>query len=270
MVPDRLPDALRGLIGQFPKGTLQFEIGVQTFNPEVQKRISRRQDMAKLRDNLRFLKESTGVHVHADLIAGLPGENSESFAAGFDQLVALGPQEIQVGILKRLRGTPIIRHTADFGMVYNPQAPYDVLRTNDVDFARLQAFKRFARYWDLVVNSGNFRDSAPLIWHGGTPFADFWDFSQFMDGAVGKTHGIALDRLAELMLRFLSERGRVPEAAARQALLADYHRGARRRTPAFLADTGPRPAGGAKAPSPQSAAVASILPRRQARHWAPS
>ncbi len=270
MVPDRLPDALRGLISQFPKGTLQFEIGVQTFNPEVQKRISRRQDMAKLQDNLRFLKEKTGVHVHADLIAGLPGENSASFAEGFDALVALGPQEIQVGILKRLRGTPIIRHTEAFGMVYNPEAPYDVLRTNDIDFASLQAFKRFARYWDMVVNSGNFRESAPLIWRGGTPFADFWEFSQFMDRLVGKTHGIALDRLAELMLRFLSEQGRVSEAVARQALLADYHRGARRRTPAFLAVVGPQAAVEKTIVLPRKSAISSVLPRRQARHWASS
>ena len=226
--------------------------------------------MAKLQDNLRFLKEKTGVHVHADLIAGLPGEDSASFAAGFDALVALGPQEIQVGILKRLRGTPIIRHTEAFGMVYNPQAPYDVLRTDQLDFGHLQAFKRFARYWDMVVNSGNFRESAPLIWRGGTPFAGFWEFSQFMDRTVGKTHGIALDRLAELILRFLSERGSVAEAVARQALLVDYHRGARRRTPGFLAPAGAQAPAAKMAPMPQDAAVSAVLPRRQARHWASS
>ncbi len=69
-------------------------------------------------DNLRFLREETGVHVHADLIVGLPGEGMESFGRGFDRLVALGPQEIQVGILKRLRGTPIVRHDAEFAMRY--------------------------------------------------------------------------------------------------------------------------------------------------------
>jgi len=59
----------------------------------------------------RFLRGETGVHIHADLIVGLPGESVESFAAGFDRLIALRPQEIQVGILKRLRGTPIVRTT---------------------------------------------------------------------------------------------------------------------------------------------------------------
>ncbi len=112
MIPDRLPAELREVIAKFPPGTLQFEVGIQTFNPEVGTLISRRQNYERLADNFNFLRRETGVHIHADLIVGLPGETLESFAAGFDRLIALGPQEIQVGILKRLRGTPIVRHDA--------------------------------------------------------------------------------------------------------------------------------------------------------------
>src|SRR5688500_14731185 len=146
MIPDRLPEPLRELIARFPPGALQFEVGVQTFNDDVSARISRRQDNVKLADNLRFLREHTGVHVHADLIVGLPGESIESFGEGFDRLVALRPQEIQVGMLKRLRGTPIVRHDAEFGMVYSPHAPYDVLQTGAIDFATMQRMRRFQRY----------------------------------------------------------------------------------------------------------------------------
>ncbi|HEY1628717.1 MAG TPA: radical SAM protein, partial [Tepidisphaeraceae bacterium] len=117
MIPDRLPEALRETIKQFPAGALQFEVGIQTFNDDVAQRISRRQDNARLEANLRFLHEETGVHVHADLIVGLPGEDVESFGRGFDRLVKLSPQEIQVGMLKRLRGTPIVRHDLEFGMI---------------------------------------------------------------------------------------------------------------------------------------------------------
>ncbi len=164
MIPDRLPEELRAVIARFPPGALQFEIGVQTFNPEVAERISRRQNYERLEDNFRFLRERTGVHLHADLIAGLPGESLESFAAGFDRLVALGPHEIQVGILKRLRGTPIARHDAEWQMVYNPHPPYEILQNRLIDFATMQKLRRFARYWDLVGNSGNFVETAPLIW----------------------------------------------------------------------------------------------------------
>ncbi|HEX4120239.1 MAG TPA: cobalamin-dependent protein, partial [Verrucomicrobiae bacterium] len=73
MIPDRLPEALREVIAKFPRGAMQFEVGIQTFDPAVSKNISRRQDYGRLEDNLRFLRRETGVHVHADLIAGLPG-----------------------------------------------------------------------------------------------------------------------------------------------------------------------------------------------------
>ncbi len=161
MIPDRLPTELREVIARFPPGTLQFEVGIQTFNPEVGTHISRRQNYDRLADNFNFLRRETGVHIHADLIVGLPGETLESFAAGFDRLVALGPQEIQVGILKRLRGTPIIRHDAEWQMTYGAHPPYEILQNKLLNFATMQRLRRFAKYWDMVGNSGNFLEGTP-------------------------------------------------------------------------------------------------------------
>ena len=110
----------------------------------------------------------------------------ESFAAGFDRLVALGPQEIQVGLLKRLRGTPIVRHDVPWGMVYSPNPPYEILQTGAIDFAMMQRLRRFARYWDMVSNSGNFVESSPLIWADGSPFARFLHFSDWIFARAGK------------------------------------------------------------------------------------
>jgi radical SAM superfamily enzyme YgiQ (UPF0313 family) len=159
MIPDRLPAELREVIAQFPSGTLQFEVGIQTFNPEVGTHISRRQNYERLADNFNFLRGETGVHIHADLIVGLPGETLESFAAGFDKLVALDPQEIQVGILKRLRGTPIVRHDSEWQMIYGTNPPYEILQNKLLDFATMQRLRRFARCWDLTGNSGNFLET---------------------------------------------------------------------------------------------------------------
>ncbi|MCX7888030.1 MAG: radical SAM protein, partial [Verrucomicrobiae bacterium] len=108
MIPDRFPPALRKLLQRFPPGVVQLEIGLQTFNEEVAARIGRRQDNAVAESNLRWLREQTGVHLHTDLVLGLPGETLQSIAVGFDRLVALRPHIIQVGILKRLRGAPIV------------------------------------------------------------------------------------------------------------------------------------------------------------------
>jgi radical SAM superfamily enzyme YgiQ (UPF0313 family) len=203
MIPDRLPEALREPIKQFPPGALQFEVGIQTFNEEAATLISRRQDNAKVEVNLRWLRNETGVHVHADLIVGLPGEDVNSFAAGFDRLVALGPQEIQVGLLKRLRGTPIVRHDREWAMVYSPHPPYEILQTRLIDFFTMQRLRRFARYWDLIANSGNFVETTPLLWRDGSPFQGFMRFSDWLYARTKQTHSIALARLRELVVEYL-------------------------------------------------------------------
>jgi coproporphyrinogen III oxidase-like Fe-S oxidoreductase len=84
------------------------------------------------------LREYTGAHIHADLIFGLPGDSLDNFAHSFNQLVSLKPHEIQLGILKRLRGAPINRHSDEYQLRYNPAAPYNILSTRDIDFATMQ------------------------------------------------------------------------------------------------------------------------------------
>ena len=99
-------------------------------------------------------REAHVVHLGDVYYSGLPGEDLAGFARGFDRLVALNPDEIQVGLLKRLRGVPIARHDAEWGMVYSPAAPYEILQTRLIDYATMQRLRRFARYWDLVANKG--------------------------------------------------------------------------------------------------------------------
>lgn len=264
MIPDRLPESLRDTISKFPPGALQFEVGIQTFNPEVAERIKRRQIYERLEDNLCFLRTKTGVHIHADLIAGLPGESIESFSAGFDKLIALRPQEIQVGILKRLRGTPIVRHDAEWQMIYSPNPPYEILQNRSLDFATMQKLRRFARYWDLVGNSGNFLETTPLIWAGQTsPFAAFLRFSEWMHASIRRTDSIALPRLMELLFEFLKGELGIESARAAAALWRDYQRGGRSDKPLFLKDY-LRP----ETPIPRSRKQPSPLPKRQARHLA--
>ncbi len=240
MIPDRLPPELRALLGRFPPGSLQFEVGIQTFNEAVAARVKRRQDYTRTEDNLRRLRAETGAHLHADLIAGLPGEGWDSFARGFDRLLALGPQEIQVNILKRLRGTPIARHDGEFAMRYNPAPPYDLVRNRDLTGEQVAALSRFARYWNLFVNNGNFQETAPLVWAGaGSPFAAFHAFSEWLHARWGRAHGIALDDAAEALFVWLTQRGAPPDGTA-AALWRDLRRTAPRNRPSFLKPYIPR------------------------------
>ena len=220
VVPDHLPTVLKESIAQFPPGTLQLEIGVQTFNPEVQALISRKQDNDKSADNIRWLMQHSHAHLHADLIAGLPGEDIGSFARGFDRLIAIGPHEIQFGILKRLRGTPVIRHTGTHGMVFDPSPPYTIVATDCIDFATMQRLTRFARYWDMVANSGRFANTLPLIL-ANAPFARFLALADWLYAKTNATHQIALARLAMLVTEWLTEDGMGADAA-RASIDSDY------------------------------------------------
>jgi radical SAM superfamily enzyme YgiQ (UPF0313 family) len=271
VVPDSLHERLKVLIAQFPAGSLQFEVGIQSFNPEVQQRISRRQDNEKTAENLRWLVSESQAHVHADLIFGLPGETLESFADGFDRLHALGPHEIQFGILKRLRGTPIARHTADFAMLYDPQPPYTILQTGAVDFSTMQRIQRFARYWEMVANSGRFAAALSLLLGAAVPAPEagsapqlavvqtsgpglkltppavlesvcasaFWRFLAFSDWlwqTTGKTHEFAPEKLVDVLFAHLTTVRALGADEVRAALLRDYRASGARGRPHCLAE----------------------------------
>lgn len=232
MVPDRFPKQLRETVAAFPPGSLQLEIGVQSLNPEVGVLISRRQDIDKLIENISFLRQDTSAHLHVDLIAGLPGEDLNSFAAGFDRLVNLDPQEIQVGILKKLRGTPIARHIENFDLRFSDDPPYEILSTKDISFFDLRRMERFAKYWDLVSNSGNFFKSKKLLWETPeTPFSGFMRWSDWLFREVGRRSAIELKALTSLLFRFLVEVRGLDRERVGPILAEDYQRGGRNDLP---------------------------------------
>jgi hypothetical protein len=258
LIPDHLPPALRELIARFPPGVLQFEIGIQTWNGEVQTLISRRQDNGAAEDNLRWLRAHTHAHLHVDLIAGLPGEDLESFARGFDRLVALNPHEIQLGILKRLRGAPIARHIEAFRLRFSAEPPYNVLATDRIDFATMQRITRAARLWDRVGNSGRFNRTLPLLLQDA-PFARLLALADAVHAQAGDLHAIANEALYEALYRWLQGAGGVTatEAAAR---LADDYVGSGARGKLSFCDVGPRLRAG------RARAATAATPARQARH----
>jgi len=254
LIPDHLPDVLKEKIKAFPAGSLQFEIGIQSFDEATQSIISRKQDNEKTENNIRWLINETSAHLHTDLIAGLPGETLQSFAAGFDKLIKLQPHEIQVGILKRLRGTPIIRHTDDFEMRYNPVAPYNILSNNVIDFNNMQRINRFARYWDLIANSGRFRESLGLILCD-SPFDNFMKLSDWLFSTSQQTHKIALNRLFNLLHDGMTELLNIDTELCREKLLSDFASSGLKGTPAFSKNK----------ITPLNRSV-THTPKRQARH----
>ncbi len=262
MVPDRLPNELKTLIQKFPAGSLQFEIGIQTWNPQVGVNVSRRQDHAKIEENLKFLREETTVHTHADLIVGLPGETIDSFAVGFNRLAALQPDEVQVGILKRLKGTPIIRHDNVFQMLYSAKPPFQILSTKDVSSEEMIQMNHFAKTWDLVANSGNFprwfkefktSQSEDL-------FSAVKALSDFLVSRLDHLHSLQLVKLFELVKEYSLAILDMEESYLTEMLALDYSADGKRSLPVFLRNSSVQIKRSAKTSDYQH------LPERQRRH----
>jgi len=214
MVPSLFPSELREALTRFPTGSLRLEIGIQTLNAEVSARIGRPSNPEKELETLRFLREKTNAVIHADLIAGLPGENLASFGKGFDRLCqTLGntalqsaelhnaekttaenaPRaEIQLGILKILPETPISRHIEAFKMRCNPLPPYEIEETSSISAPDLLRIKNFARFWELIIN----RSLAGFA-ETGSVFDKFMCLSDTLYAHFRRNWGIDRNELAE-------------------------------------------------------------------------
>jgi hypothetical protein len=233
LIPDHLPESLKSRIARFPAGNLQFEIGIQSLNPEVQKTISRRQDTGKAQANVQWLVAHSKAHLHTDLIFGLPGESWDSFAAGFDALWSWGPHEIQLGLLKRLRGTPLAM-AAGQDMVFQDLPPYSVVQTNTLTRDQVERFVRLARYWDLVANSGRFSRTLPLLLAGTSAFAGLARFTDWFWARTGSTSGITPEMLVDALFDFLTQSCGLDPSKVRAALLEDYRASGARAKPYAL------------------------------------
>ena len=145
-------------------------------------------------------------------------------------------------------------------MLYSPAAPYEILRTKAIDFETMQRLRRFARFWDLIANSGNFRETVKqiLFARGDSAFHNFLELTDWLFTRLNRTHAIALDRLGELLLEYLTDDLPFAPGQAAEMLAADFSRSGRRDLPAFLRSVIP-------APRPR-AAPRPAAPARQARH----
>lgn len=232
VIPDHFPDVLKSKIALFPPGSLQLEIGIQTLDPVIAKGINRPLKLEKIYENLNFLETQTSAHMHLDLIVGLPGETIEGFGRNLDKLCSLTHSEIQIGILKNLSGTTLSRHDKEHGMIYSDIPPYDILQNNNLSFTQIQKMKRFARFWDLYYNSGNFDKSVKLLWKEEKVFDGFYAFSEWIFTQTLSTWKISLDRQISLMYEYLLPHTELEHIQA--ALVEDINTTPGRRIPYFL------------------------------------
>ena len=234
VIPDHFPDSLKARIAQFPAGALQLEVGIQTLDLEIANNINRPLKLDKIKENLSYLENETKAHMHVDLIVGLPGETLEGFGRNLNELASLTSCEIQIGILKHLSGTTMTRHDREFGMIYSDVPPYDILQNDRISFSQIQQMKRFARFWDLVYNSGNFTNTFDLITRETTVYDGFFAFSTWLYGETQSTWKISLDRLTEHIFDFLTKERNLNEAEVIETMLLDITRNNGRKVPYYM------------------------------------
>ncbi len=230
-VPTGPLPAIGQWLAKFPPETLRLEVGIQTFDEDVNARVGRCQRAPAVEDTLRFLHEQTHARVHADLLVGLPGQTLNTVAHDFDRLLALGPAEIQVGLLKRLRGTTLARHAAEWELKFDVAPPYPIIETPDFSVRDLARVARLARYWERLGNQSQFPRSLRRLWRDeSSAFAALLRLSDDLYARFEATHAIPLEKIAEAIFEHLVSRGITREEAA-EWVWTDYARDGRRRHP---------------------------------------
>ena len=151
------------LVAKMRPGLVQFEIGVQSTNTDTLREIRRVMDIEKLKQVVAALKATHNVHIHLDLIAGLPYEDYDSFARSFDDVYAMEPEQLQLGFLKVLKGSYMAEMAESYGLVYTDYAPYEVLYTNWLSFTEICRLKRIEEMVEIYYNSGQFAHSLPVM-----------------------------------------------------------------------------------------------------------
>jgi len=151
-----LDEATLTLLERMPEEMFQFEIGVQSTLPETLARVARSTSLERLAGNVRRLKQRTGIHLHLDLIAGLPGETYQQFLAALDWTAALKVDHLQLEPVKLLPGAPLRDQAQQWDIRFDPQPPYTILSSAAMSFADLERLRGIGRLMDVLVNSGRF------------------------------------------------------------------------------------------------------------------
>lgn len=173
------------LLASAPESLFQFEAGVQSASDEVLKNVGRSVPFDPVKEAVLAVGRAGNIHLHTDLIAGLPGEDMASFEKSFDDTFALGAQMLQLGFLKLLKGSGLRRDAEKLGIIYEPEAPYEVISTREMSFEELNFLKDVEEVLEWYHNSGRYPSSLKLLLEKKRPFELFAHLArEFRAGGV--------------------------------------------------------------------------------------
>ena len=203
---DLLGEEELSLLSKFRPGALQLEIGVQSTNKKTIEEIDRRMDVERLRGVVKRIHDGGNIHMHLDLIAGLPYEDYTSFGKSFDDVFSIQQEQLQLGFLKVLKGSKMYQKADDYGLVYRSKPPYEVLYTDWISFEDICKLKRIEEMVEIYYNSNQFTMTLPLaIKRFTSPFAFFEALADYYEAQGYFVQSPARSYRYHVLLSFLKE-----------------------------------------------------------------
>lgn len=205
---------------------LQFEIGVQSTNPHTLSGIDRACKTQRLFENIAELLEKTNIHIHLDLIAGLPYEDYESFKKSFNDVISLKPHVLQLGFLKMLKGSAMRNEATEHGMIYRDNSPYEIISNKYISAEEIIFLKDIDYVFDKIYNSGSFKKTCDFLFSVfDDKFALFEDMVNYFreNNYIGKSFSKA--KLYDIVYECFSDLGIQFEEALRYDLILSLHAG---------------------------------------------
>lgn len=212
------------LLKSLRPGLVQLEIGVQSTNPETIAEIRRSMDLERVAKAVDEIGRAGNIHMHLDLIAGLPQEGFERFAQSFRDIYALKPHQLQLGFLKVLKGSYMHAHKAEYGILCHDQPPYEVMRTKWLSYDELLSVKLAEEMLEVYYNSGQFEVTMKLLdFAYGDSFGFFLELGRFYErnGYLGMSHSRI--KRCEILLEFVTAGGFAPAEMIQESLLYDLY-----------------------------------------------
>jgi radical SAM superfamily enzyme YgiQ (UPF0313 family) len=218
---DLLDEETLRLLSTAPVGAMQLEIGLQSFYHKTLEAVHRKTDVERLKRNIVRLITNGNMHIHIDLIAGLPYENLDRFAQSFNTAYSLQPNMLQLGFLKLLYGAPMREQPEAFPCSYSPEPPYEVTETPWLSQQELQQLHRTEDALERLSNSGRFRRTLEYVFRQSN-LSPFELFTQFGEYASKKgTERISLDDYTALAYEYFSGLEGVDKTALRDVMVCD-------------------------------------------------
>ncbi|MGG7178647.1 B12-binding domain-containing radical SAM protein [Clostridium paraputrificum] len=211
------------LLREAPEGRFQFEVGVQTTNDDVLRNINRFVNFSDIKEKVVELLSIRNIKQHLDLIAGLPGEDYDSFVRSFNDVHSIRPEEIQLGFLKLLKGSSMREESDKYGMAFSPYPPYEILKTDKISYFELQKLKKVEEMVDKYYNSQKFNNILNFFYSKyDKPFDFFYDLGEFFESKGYFNRNIGNSEYYKVFLDFNMEILKGDEGYLKDIIKYDY------------------------------------------------